>query len=144
MTSEGKIQKNTLRNVLKPIDEIMSYRHERLLKRFTVDYNTSSEEAERCFEALKQFLIVCAIKPGYKVTSDSIDRMWHTFLLFTKDYKSFCEDNLGMFINHEPFETAFPNAYIETRAFAQNFFEHIDEYFWNLNAKADCSSGCGE
>ncbi|HEY9405378.1 MAG TPA: hypothetical protein VIQ24_22195 [Pyrinomonadaceae bacterium] len=87
-------------------------------------------------------MIVCAVKPGYKVTSDSIDRMWHTFLLFTKDYKTFCEVYLGMFINHEPFEQPAPAAYLETRSFAQDYFGWLDAELWPLEAKGDC--GCGE
>jgi hypothetical protein len=70
--------------------------------------------------------------------------MWHTFLLFTKDYKNFCEDNLGMFINHEPFENAAPEAYLETRAFMEEYFGYVDEQLWSPDAKADCSSGCGD
>lgn len=132
------------REIPKPVPEILAYQHDRLLHRYSMDYGVSIEESRRRFNALKEFLIVCAAKPGYKVTSDPIDQMWHTFLLFTKDYKAFCEDNLGMFINHEPFEYAAPQAYLETRAFAQEFFGHLDEELWSVNAKADCSSGCGE
>jgi hypothetical protein len=134
----------SIRRILKPASEILSYQHNHLLRRYSSDYGASIEEAERCFTALKEFLIVCALKPGYKVTSDPIDKMWHTFLLFTKDYKNFCEENLGTFINHEPFEHAAPHAYLETRAFAEAYFGHLDEKFWRVDAKADCSSGCGE
>lgn len=56
----------------------------------------------------------------------------------------FCEQNLGMFINHEPFERAYPSAYVETRAFAKEYFGTLDEELWSPDAKADCSSGCGE
>lgn len=138
------MQTSIRREIPKPAHEILAYQHDRLLHRYSVDYGVSFEESRRRFKALKEFLIVCAIKPGYKVTSDPIDQMWHTFLLFTKDYKTFCEENLGMFINHEPFEHAAPQAYLETRAFAQEYFGHLDEELWSINAKADCSSGCGE
>jgi hypothetical protein len=139
-----KMQAPSSREIMKPASEILAYRHDRLLHRHSMDYGVSIEESGRCFNALKEFLIVCALKPGYKVTSDPIDRMWHTFLLFTRDYKNFCEENLGMFINHEPFEHAAPQAYLETRAFAQDYFGYLDEELWSVNAKADCSSGCGE
>lgn len=132
------------REIPKPASEILAYHHDRLLDRYSMDHGVSLEESQRCFNALKEFLIVCAVMPGYKVTSDQIDGMWHTFLLFTKDYKTFCEDNLGMFINHEPFEHAAPEAYLKTRAFAQEYFGHLDEELWSVEAKADCSSGCGE
>ena len=138
------MQTATLRQIPKSVPEIMSFQHDRLMKRFSMDHGVSPENSRQVFEALKQFMIVCAVKPGYKVTSEPIDQMWHTFLLFTKDYRSFCEDNLGMFINHEPFETPSPDAYLETRAFAKEYFGKLDEELWSINAKADCSSGCGE
>jgi hypothetical protein len=101
-------------------------------------------DAERTFAAFKQFMVVCAVKPGPKITSDPIDRMWHSFLLFTKDYNAFCEQYLGRFIHHEPFEKAAPTTYLETRAFAAEYFGGIDEGLWPMEAKGDCSSGCGE
>ncbi|HEX8176647.1 MAG TPA: hypothetical protein VF543_16260 [Pyrinomonadaceae bacterium] len=138
------MQAVTQRETLKSVPEILSYQHDRLLNRYSIDYSVSIEESRRCFEALKEFMVVCAVKPGYKVTSDPIDRMWHTFLLFTKDYRTFCEDYLGMFINHEPFEHPTPTAYLETRAFAQEYFGRLDAELWPIEAKGDCSSGCGE
>lgn len=130
--------------MLKTTSEVMSFKHDRLLERFCKDTGETRDYALTCFVALKQFMIVCALKPGYKVTSDPIDQMWHTFLLFTKDYRAFCEEYLGKFINHEPFEQAYPSAYVETRTFAKTYFGKLDDELWSLEAKADCSSGCGE
>src|SRR5437764_15253816 len=113
------MQQTVLRETAKPVPEILAYQHERVLDRYTIDYGVSNEEAKRSFAAFKEFMVVCAVKPGPKVTSEPIDRMWHTFLLFTKDYRNFCEEYLGRFINHEPFERASPSTYLETRAFAQ-------------------------
>ena len=31
-----------------------------------------------------------------------IDDMWHTFLLFTKDYADFCEKYIGKYFHHSP------------------------------------------
>ena len=31
-----------------------------------------------------------------------IDDMWHTFLLFTKDYMYFCSKYLGQYFHHSP------------------------------------------
>lgn len=131
-----------VRETLKPVPEILSYQHDRVLERYAIDFGVSKDEARRNFEAFKEFMVVCAVKPGPKVTSDPIDRMWHTFLLFTKDYKEFCEQYLGRFINHEPFESANPSTYLETRAYAEQLFGRIDEGLWPLEAKGDCSSGC--
>jgi hypothetical protein len=133
----------TDKQTLKSLDEIMAYENEKLILRYMMDYDSSRELAEQCFIELKRFLVVCAVKSGYKVTSQPIDSMWHTFLLFTKQYKEFCEEYLGRFINHEPFEEARPEVYYETKSFAYSFFGDINEEFWPIQAKMPCSSGEG-
>jgi len=122
--------------------DVMAYQNERVLRRYELDHDVNRNEARRRFEGLKQFLLVCAITPGYKVTSDAIDSMWHTFLMFTKDYRAFCVDYLGRFINHEPFEVPSPESYLSTRARATELFGDLDAELWPQNAKISCSSGC--
>jgi hypothetical protein len=124
------------------VPHVMSYQNPKVLKRYRLDHNVDEAEAQRRFEGLKQFLIVCALTPGYKVTSDAIDSMWHTFLLFTKDYSEFCNRYLGRFINHEPFEVPSPESYLTTRARAREMFGGLDERLWPVEAKLSCSSGC--
>jgi hypothetical protein len=138
------MQLTNLRETLRPIPEILSYENDRMLARYSNDKGVSLEEARRGFQAFKEFMVVCAVKPGPKITSDPIDSMWHTFLLFTKEYRAFCEEYLGRFINHEPFESPSPSTYMETRQFAQQFFGKLDEELWPVEAKGDCSSGCGD
>ncbi len=125
-------------------DGLLAYQNDRLLDRYAADWKVTREAAARRFVGLKQFLYLCAVTPGYKVTSDSIDSMWHTFLLFTKDYETFCRSHLGRFIHHQPFERAAPEAYLATRIRAQELFGSLDEELWPVNAKGDCSSGCEE
>ncbi len=124
------------------VSDVMAYHNPRVLKRYMLDHDVNESEAQRRFEGLKQFLIVCASTPGYKVTSDAIDSMWHTFLLFTKDYREFCTRYLGKFINHEPFEVPSPESYLMTRERAKQMFGDLDQGLWPVDAKLSCSSGC--
>lgn len=133
-----------LRTTARPLDAISGYENERVLERYVIDHGGTLSEARDRFEALKQFMTVCSVKPGVKVTSAEIDEMWHTFLLFTIQYRAFCADWLGRFIEHEPFEEAQPEYYGVTRSFAQDLFGELDKRFWPLDGKADCSSGCGD
>lgn len=133
-----------LRPTAIPVAEIMLYENERLYERYAVDHGTSLDGARERFVALKQFLTVCAVKPGIKVASDEIDRMWHTFLLFTRDYREFCNDKLGRFVEHEPFEEARPEYYEITRDFAADMFGDLNDTYWPPQGKADCTSGCGD
>jgi len=127
-----------------PVDEVLRYSNPRVIERHLQDCHVSPETAARRFDGLKQFMLVAAVMPGRKVTSPDIDAMWHTFLLFTKDYRQFCTDYLGTFIEHEPFESAAPWAYDRTREQALALVGSLDKELWPLQGKADCSSGCGE
>jgi hypothetical protein len=125
-----------------PVDAVLRYSNPKVIERHLQDAGVSQAEAVRRFDGLKQFLLVAAVMPGRKVTSPDIDSIWHTFLLFTKDYRQFCTEYLGMFIEHEPFESAAPWAYDRTREKALALFDSLDHELWPLLAKADCSSGC--
>lgn len=138
------MQISAIRPLAQPVPVVLGYQHPRLLERYAADNGVSRDVAAERFEAFKQFMIVCAMKPGPKVTSDPIDSVWHSFLLFTSDYRAFCTDYLGRFINHEPFEQPNPSAYLETRAFTEQLFGTLDSRFWPVEAKGDCSSGCGD
>jgi len=39
---------------------------------------------------------------GLGMASPEIDAVWHTFILFTKDYAAFCQTAFGEFIHHIP------------------------------------------
>lgn len=132
------------RPTAKPYQEILAYQHERLVQRHARDAGVQVHVAERLFRGLKEFLIVCATKRGAKISSAEIDSIWHTFLLYTRDYRTFCEEYLGRFINHQPFERANPAAYGETRHSAEQIFGPLDPSVWPLQGKADCTSGCDD
>lgn len=119
-----------------------TYDNHQLYERFVADHGGSLEDARDRFVALKQFLTVCAVQPGIKVASDEIDQMWHTFLLFTREYRNFCNDRLGRYIEHEPFENPRPTYYELTRDVARGLFGELDLRYWPLVGKADCTSGC--
>jgi hypothetical protein len=33
---------------------------------------------------------------------ERVDELWHSFILFTPQYLSFCEDVMGFFVHHQP------------------------------------------
>jgi hypothetical protein len=134
----------TLNATFKPISEIMAYKHDKVLGRYIKDFGEEKERATACFEALKQFMIVCAVSEGIKTSSEPVDDMWHTFLLFTKDYREFCHAYLGRFIDHRP-GGGFPSdTYKKTRECAVELFGKLDEDYWPLEkAAAKCDDGSG-
>jgi hypothetical protein len=94
------------------LEELLAYRHRGVVCRYAKDHHAAPAEAEEVFQQLLKWLYLCARAAdglegfGCVVSPDieKIDWMWHTFLLFTRDYADFCECYLGTFIHHVPNE----------------------------------------
>ncbi|MDB4884191.1 MAG: hypothetical protein JWL95_2957 [Gemmatimonadetes bacterium] len=73
-------------------------------------YDVSPTEARRHGEELRRYLLLCSKldRGGTLPTPKVLDRMWHVFLLHTREYAAFC-DALGYgFIHHVPSEETQP------------------------------------
>jgi hypothetical protein len=95
------------------LDEVLSYRHPGVVRRFAQDHHAALPEAEAVFQEMLKWLYLC-----YRGVTDEpegfacsmtaelvqIDWMWHTFLLYTSDYADFCERYFGFFLHHVPEE----------------------------------------
>lgn len=68
----------------------------------------SEERAEVLIEAFLQWFLVANHsehdKP-YVMFHGPVDRAFHAFVLNTEFYASFCEENVGKFINHNPLDS---------------------------------------
>ncbi len=101
--------------------KLLTYSNLHILKRYEQDYpNNRLSPEEALQELLKFFWLSQKLKLEQKNAQNNsqvialnfeaaiheemkeIDDMWHTFLLFTKDYMSFCEHYFGDFIHHSP------------------------------------------
>ncbi len=90
-----------------PIDlhRVLAYRHPELIVRLEEKLNIPEQEASELFDDLKRFLFLCATQEERLGPTDRIDEAWHNFILFTKDYRNFCTDILGKFVEHVPLST---------------------------------------
>jgi hypothetical protein len=98
-------------NQLTSLDEVSAYRHPGVVGRYAKDHGASREEAEEVFREMLKWLYLC-----YRNATDfpdaqpvamfpelmKLDWMWHTFILFTRDYSTFCTDHFGYFLHHSP------------------------------------------
>jgi hypothetical protein len=71
------------------------------------------------------------------MTKEEIDEIWHTFILFTKEYQEFCNMLVGEYIHHEPNVQADAIDQSTTRNYplagTRNFDEDYEKYFGKLN-----------
>lgn len=92
------------------LEEVLAYQHEDLIARFVEDHGVPESYARELFLETKKWLWLCHIdsQEGAKTPltiypfMGALDEMWHSFVLFSKDYATFCEDFFGEFIHHYP------------------------------------------
>jgi hypothetical protein len=91
---------------VKSLSDVLNYENNEVVLRFARERNVSVEDASDVFLETKRWLWLCASSPGMPVNmvGDAfvIDEMWHTFLLFTRDYAEFCQTYLSEFVHHVP------------------------------------------
>jgi len=95
------------------LEEVLRYRHRGVVRRYAKEHQATLAEAEELFREMLKWLYLC----GRGATDgpeglmlvvhpeiEKIDWMWHTFLLFTRDYAEFCDRYFGVFLHHMPNE----------------------------------------
>jgi hypothetical protein len=115
------------------LEEVLAYRHAGVIRRYRTEHNATQQEAEELFREMLKWLYLCyrastvdfacAISPEL----GKIDWMWHTFLLFTRDYADFCDRHFDAFIHHVPEdeEAATPEDEIDVRERLARQFELV-------------------
>lgn len=99
--------------------KLLAYKNDNILSRYQTEYPHSKLTPEEALAELMKYMWLChkhaLDKKNYPdkkslkfncvmhVEMIDIDNMWHTFLLFTRDYQKFCQDYLaGIFFHHDP------------------------------------------
>lgn len=100
------------------INEILNFNHPALFERYNKTYPDNKLSAQEAVNEVIKYLwltqkhqldklnfpdnkeldFICSMYPEMC----EIDDMWHTFLLFTKDYTDFCIKHFGQYIHHTP------------------------------------------
>jgi hypothetical protein len=85
----------------------LSYENEEIVASFRNSYGVTLEEARELFEECKKWLWLCGTRPrSMRLTVFGpmrlLDEMWHTFILFTREYTEYCMTHFGFYIHHAP------------------------------------------
>ena len=98
---------------LPSLEQALAYRNDQILYKFQERFDVSFEEADELFEETKKWLWlqVAARKRGgppfvMTVSMAMVDEMLHTFILFTREYIGYCDDNYGVYLHHTPMTKA--------------------------------------
>jgi hypothetical protein len=85
------------------VARVLNYPMDTVMARYRDEYNVPVQLAAEHELALKRYLALTIINPsGFYGMRGPVDDLWHTFILFTKEYARFCEETAGCFIHHDP------------------------------------------
>jgi len=107
-------------------------------------------------DEFKKFVAILVINHGkdkrVEMVSELVDEVWHTFILFTDEYRKFCDTMVGEYIHHEPnidsaygIDPLFPYKKKESTEF---FNQEYERYFgrrpevWKLRKSATSETKC--
>ena len=85
------------------IEAAMSYPIDAIIERYARANDIPMKIAREHERELKRYLALCAINPkvGYGMTGP-VDKLWHTFIIFTQEYAKFCDSVARRFLHHVP------------------------------------------
>ncbi len=137
------------------VKAVQGFSMDRVIERYKKDYNVPCQTAKKHEQELRRYLTLCALYPASKfpMFSKEVDDFWHTFLLFTQEYQSFCEHFAGRFIHHDPRDHVNKKldpeqAKIAYDDFAEKYLELFhempDEHIWTRGQKEEECETCGD
>ena len=114
-------------------DEIDRYDLSFVHERIEHENLLPGEDMRKVEFEFKRFMKLVASERGpLAVIDERVDAFWHCFILFTPQYRKFCDDVLGFFADHQPRTslTPVPMAAIPNfvTAYAERFGD--PETFW--------------
>ena len=81
----------------------------RIAARYQQLYDVPHAELVRHERELKRYLVLRSrLRAATLPTPKVLDQLWHVFLLYTRDYMTFCDILGGGFIHHVPSESPHP------------------------------------
>lgn len=137
---------------LEIIDDLMTFEAPYLEEKLLLDgVFASKEEYDHAFQEFKRYAALCKLfrYNPLGMPSPIVDEVWHSFILFTKNYHDFCSRFLGGYMHHSPHTSHTPTTV--KRKGVKNFVHAYHQVFgeipaiWNLRAVPnDCSADmCG-
>lgn len=98
----NKTQQVEFPNNAAQIETVLAWRCEKVVSRISKNCDLSLHEAAQVFSDVKLFLFLTRLENKPLTPTLKIDKAWHEFLVFTKEYREFCLEVLGAFIDHCP------------------------------------------
>lgn len=129
------------------INLALSYENSDIIEKFCSEYSVNKELAKEYFIEVKKFLYLCSSSDEVLAPSTEIDKIWHTFILFTKDYRLYCMHFLGKFIDHVPEVNKkdaphCENYLLNTITNYKSVFGELNDNVWQIPRKTEENINC--
>jgi hypothetical protein len=112
-----------------------------LIDRFCRENEVPDVVAREQFRETLKFLVICALeRDRHYSPGPEVDKMWHEFLLFSRDYFAFCE-MLGGYLHHQPSDDTKKGDPHMTFEALRRVFGDVNPSYWGKSA-ANCCSSC--
>ena len=126
------------------VKRINEYSFARVEEKLIMEGKLAPHVMEEAITEFRKYLVLIAL--GHNrvgMCSKEVDEVWHTFILFTKDYTVFCLEVFGFFLHHEPALLSQPLGSEPRQRFleAYNLEFGTPPKIWITNA--DCSPNTG-
>ena len=129
------------------INLALGYENPDVVDKFCAEYEIDHELGKKYFVEIKKFLYLCSSSSQALAPSSEIDKIWHTFILFTRDYRKYCVHFLGKFIDHVP--EVYKNKSAPKENFLQNTitvyeseFGELDNDVWQIPSYGEIEPDC--
>lgn len=99
--SHGSAKIDTARKAAELYEQIVDYDLRVVIQRLMTDHHVDMTVATEQVTELKKFLAICAASDDPIGMAGPVDDAWHSFLMFTREYRDFCA-LLGKYIDHLP------------------------------------------
>lgn len=87
------------------LDALLAFEAPYLIDRLTGQHMIPSrDEAIALFQEVKKLLLVQRMHPGHAIPvfSRRVDEAWHQFVLYSVEYRRFCDELFGGYLHHAP------------------------------------------
>ena len=88
--------------VVANLEKIMRFQFEPLIERMVDKLRWDESSAREVFEDLKRYFYLCGTRPEPFPAPFVIDEIWHEFQMFSEQYREFCMEYIGFFVDHQP------------------------------------------
>lgn len=84
------------------IQRAEAFRLDEIAARYAEEAQLSPAQIEEQIRELKRYLVLVAVTGEPFLMGGPVDRLWHTWMLFSRSYTDFCASIAGRYIHHAP------------------------------------------